>query len=347
MNNRLFIHHPAFRVISPLFVGAMVYVLVLLINNNVDQLNESFLRQELYVCIGLSYLIQELSRLLLVLMSRIRWRFAVWMQVVVQVMITVGITVCLVTALLTYYFTAFIGFTPSMTELLHFNIIFSMVSAIYVALYLSHQLLHKINTAKISIELEKRQAIQSDYQHYVQDINPQLLFQGLESLLVQMKLAASGSVQHDPDELIDVLSVVYRYMLGNKSRELVTIGEEVEVMQQMAYLFDFLPYRKVVFISEVADGGMVLPGAVLQLTQELVSITIPSDQLDMEVTLSETEDHFLLSAPIEDRIGTNFSEELVKQLNGSLRHYSELSITLRSTDEQRIVSIPKLFMATG
>ncbi|MEO1629027.1 MAG: histidine kinase, partial [Bacteroidota bacterium] len=58
----LFVHHPLFRLLGPTFSGVIVYVLILLINNNVDQLQEEFLGQELYVCIGLSYLIQELSR---------------------------------------------------------------------------------------------------------------------------------------------------------------------------------------------------------------------------------------------------------------------------------------------
>ena len=61
--NKLFIHNPLFRIISPLCSGILIYLLILLINNNVSQLKETFLGQELYVCIGLTYLIQEYSRL--------------------------------------------------------------------------------------------------------------------------------------------------------------------------------------------------------------------------------------------------------------------------------------------
>ena len=62
---RLFIHHPLFRLLSPLFSGTMVYLLILLIHNNVAQIQDQFLGEELYVCIGLSLITQEFSRGLL------------------------------------------------------------------------------------------------------------------------------------------------------------------------------------------------------------------------------------------------------------------------------------------
>jgi len=40
---KLFIHHPLFRLLSPLFSGILVYLLLLLINNNIGQLQEAFL----------------------------------------------------------------------------------------------------------------------------------------------------------------------------------------------------------------------------------------------------------------------------------------------------------------
>ena len=345
MSGRLFIHHPVFRLISPLFVGSMVYVLILLINNDVGQLNEAFLGQELYVCVGLAYVIQELSRLQLVLFARFRWEINTSLRVLIQAITAILITVLLVTAFLTYYFNTYVGFPPSSSQLLQFNVIFSMVSAIYISLYLSHQLLHQINTAKISIEMEKKQAIQSDYEHYIRGINPQLLFQGLEALLVHMRLVHSPDQTHDPDELIDVLSVVYRYMLGNRSRELVGIQEEVDAMRHMAYLFDFLPYRKVSFTANVAETGLVLPGSVLQLMQELVSITIPSDRLAMDLKLEENEQYYLLSAPADDKVGVRFSDDLIAQLNQSLSHYSSQKITSQKEAKRRILCVPKLKMA--
>ena len=63
--NKLFIHTPVFRFLSPIFSGIVGYLLILLINNNIGQLQEEFLSQELYVCIALSYIVHEFSRFLL------------------------------------------------------------------------------------------------------------------------------------------------------------------------------------------------------------------------------------------------------------------------------------------
>ena len=68
---RLFVHNPLFRILSPVFSGAIVYLLILLINNNVEQLQEQFLGNELYLCIGLSFFIHEFSRLLLLLFNKL------------------------------------------------------------------------------------------------------------------------------------------------------------------------------------------------------------------------------------------------------------------------------------
>ena len=61
---KLFIHTPLFRFLSPIFSGVVSYLLILLINNNIEQLQEQFLGQELYVCITLSYIVHEFETIL-------------------------------------------------------------------------------------------------------------------------------------------------------------------------------------------------------------------------------------------------------------------------------------------
>ena len=82
---KLFIHHPLFRLLSPIFSGVVVYLLILLLNNNVEQLQEQFFGEELYICIGLSYLIQEFSRLLLILFKKLPQVKSTFIQLIFQV----------------------------------------------------------------------------------------------------------------------------------------------------------------------------------------------------------------------------------------------------------------------
>ena len=63
-------------------------------------------------------------------------------------------------------------------------------------------------------------------------MNPSLLLEALESLI-----ALVDDKQDVADELIDELSVVYRYILGSKSAELVSIENELETSQHLINLF--------------------------------------------------------------------------------------------------------------
>src|SRR5688500_5057738 len=67
---RYFIHNGLFRVLAPAVYGVLVYLLILLINNDVVRVNELFISEEVYVCIGLCYIVFEFIRLQIVLLDR-------------------------------------------------------------------------------------------------------------------------------------------------------------------------------------------------------------------------------------------------------------------------------------
>jgi len=56
-----FFHNAIFRLVAPAIYGLLLYLLILLINNNVTQVNDLFITQELYVVIFLTYLSFEVS----------------------------------------------------------------------------------------------------------------------------------------------------------------------------------------------------------------------------------------------------------------------------------------------
>lgn len=146
---KLFIHQPLFRFLSPLFSGVVVYLLILLLNNNVAQLQEEFLGEDLYVCIGLSYIVQELSRALLLLFKRIPDFKGLFLNILLQIIISLAITISVVIVSISYYFEYVIGFSVDTSELLMFASIYSVFTFIYILLFISHQYLYKINSEKL------------------------------------------------------------------------------------------------------------------------------------------------------------------------------------------------------
>ena len=60
---RLFIHNPFFRILTPPVYGVLVYLIILLINNNVEQITTLVSNQEVYVSIAMSLIAFESMRL--------------------------------------------------------------------------------------------------------------------------------------------------------------------------------------------------------------------------------------------------------------------------------------------
>jgi hypothetical protein len=70
MKKKYFIHHPLFRLLAPVVYGVIVYLLILLINNNLSQLKEIFIGQEVYICIALTFLSFESVRTIILLLEK-------------------------------------------------------------------------------------------------------------------------------------------------------------------------------------------------------------------------------------------------------------------------------------
>ena len=243
---KLFVHQPLFRIFSPLFSGVIVYLLVLLINNNVGQLQEEFIAEDLYVFIGLSYLIQEAVRLLLWLLRRKKIAPNATFEILWQVLFSIVLCIVLVSLSMTYFFKYVAGYTINKEELLVFNGIFIVISMLYVLLFVSHQYLHKVNTAKLTHEELIRQNIEAEFKSFQQEVNPKLLFDSLETLLVLI-----DDNPEDAEAFIDELAVLYRYVLQMKDKQLVTVQQELTVARALIAMLNKLPLQGLTLQSKL------------------------------------------------------------------------------------------------
>lgn len=233
-------HNPWFRLLAPIFCGVLVYFLILLINDAVLSIQNNFLSQELFVCIALAYLTQEFSRVLLLVFEKITWFKSFVLKITFQLLSSIALTVCLVSVSMYFYFKYVLLFEASFNELVVFNGIFSFITVLYVVLYLGHFFLFKINSKKIEKEALAKLGVEHNFTSYVKGINPELLFESLEAMLVIMKDSPSKA-----EQLSDYFSTVYRYILSKRNRELVDIDEEMEVVKNFVQLLNHLPNRKV------------------------------------------------------------------------------------------------------
>ena len=225
--NKLFIHTAVFRFLSPFFSGIVAYSLLLMINNRLGELQEQFLGEELYVCIGLSFIVHEFSRFLLWLFSYIPRFFRTLLMLLVHLSISGLLTATVLILLITLYYEHILGFTPLREELQTFVSIYCNIPVAYIFLDLSHQYLHKINTQQLNNELLIKENIEEDFRQFKREINPNLLFESFEVLLLLIK-----EDKDLVDGFIDHLATIYRYILTSKKVQLVAVNEELEIVDE-------------------------------------------------------------------------------------------------------------------
>lgn len=337
---KLFIHHPLFRLLSPVFSGVIVYLLILLVQNNVEQLKDTFLGEELYICIGLSYVVQELSRALLILFQKFHNAQAPKM-ILIQVFTAMLLCVTIITALVMLYFKYVIGYSANSEILWVFNSIFCSITFIYIVLHLSHHYLYKINSDKIQVEQLLKQDVEDDFMQFKKGINTELLFESFEALIVLIRQNKDNT-----DDFLDHIATVYRYILSKRQKQLVSIQEETDILKELILLFNYLPYRNVLLNSEVNSNFLVVPGSLLVIVEHIVKSTINSPNYQLKIDLSESTELLQIQYEFNDRIEHHFNLATLKDVRGVYNVYSKTDLSINEKDGSRQIVIPKLIINT-
>src|SRR5204863_5545219 len=224
---RIFIHNPFFRIFAPPIYGLVVYLIILLIHNDVGQLGTLVSNQEVYVSIALTLLSFESMRLVIVLMRRMESKN----KVAIQIMATTIISTLLVVVAISQYYKLVIGFDISPREMFLFGSIFVLTALLYNALYIGNEYLHKENTVRIEQEHKLRESLESEFLSFQQEINPDLLYDSLEELILCLHKNSDVS-----EELIDSLAALYRYQLIHRQKEFVSLTEELQAVDHLLRL---------------------------------------------------------------------------------------------------------------
>jgi sensor histidine kinase YesM len=226
---KIFIHNPFFRLLAPPVFGVFAYLIILLINNNVAQIATLASNQEVYVSIVLSLISFESMRLTIVLLNR--FLKSASNVIFPQVAATTVVSVFMVLVAISQYYQWVIGFDISQRELWIFGIIFALTALLYNALYVGNQYLHLENTLRLEQEHKLRESLESEFLSFRQDINPDLLYDSLEELILCIHKKTDTA-----EELIDSLAALYRYQLIHRQKEFVKLSEEIHAIKHQIRL---------------------------------------------------------------------------------------------------------------
>src|SRR5258706_1712146 len=114
---KLFIHNPFFRICAPTLYGVLVYLLILLVNNDLNDLLKIYSNKELYVCIALSYLSLEGLRTSIVLLTKWLDKLPRKYRTIAQTLISLAVSLMMVHIGIFAYFKWAEGYSVGWYEL--------------------------------------------------------------------------------------------------------------------------------------------------------------------------------------------------------------------------------------
>lgn len=288
---KLFIHNPIFRICAPAIYGVLVYLLILLVNNNLNELAKIFSNKELYVCIGLSYLSMESLRLSIIYLNRLLKQFSFKQRTIIQSFLSLIISLLVVYVGVFEYFRWVEGFSVSLTELQIFFVIFGFTALLYNILYFSNDYLFRENTQMLERENRLREKVEADFVTFKNDINPDLLYESLEAILQTLYQDVQLA-----EEQIDLLAGIYRYQLMNRDKELVSLSDEINSLKNLLSLLNFRFNQQIHFSSKLESIGeaYIVPGSMLAAADAVVRNTLLSSFTPLHLALYSDEDGYLV-----------------------------------------------------
>lgn len=334
---RLFIHSPYFRLVAPPIYGLLVYLIILLVNNNVEQIGTLFSNQEVYVSVALTLISFESMRLTIVLLERTLP--AVGNKPVFHLVTTTIVSVMVVLLAISQYYQQVIGFDISPRELLLFGTIFAFTALLYNALYTGNQFINKENTFRLEQERKLRESLESEFLSFQQEINPDLLYDSLEELILCLHKNADTS-----EELIDSLAALYRYQLLHRQQEFVSLTEELQAVNHLLRLANQKHQQHISLVNQLQNPETIqlMPGALITAVDSIVRNTLISADCPLVLTLmQEDDDYFVLHHNLNDKLQLHAKSLLAFQhLQRSYSVYSERPFIQIKAGKENYVKFP-------
>jgi len=193
--------------------------------------------------------------------------------------------------------------------------------------------------AAVQQEKLKREQLALQYETLKSQVNPQFLFNNLNSL--------TSLISTNPDKAIDFvkkLSEVYRYVLDQKDHELVDLETELKFLESYVYL------QKIRFESNLdiqinvnAGKFKVIPLSVQMLVENAVKHNEISDKNPLTIRIFSTVDEYLVvENRLQKKAGSEGSGSGIQNIKDRYEFFTSKKVIISEGKEKFVVSIPLL-----
>jgi hypothetical protein len=221
------------------------------------------------------------------LLTRIQRKY----RALIQTLASLGVSLFIIYLGVFCYFKYVEGYSVGWFELRLFFVIFGFTAILYNILYSSNEYLQRENTVQLNLEAKLREKVEADFATFKNDINPEFLYESLESILQSLYLDIG-----DAEGQVDLLASIYRYQLMHRDKELVALTEELNALNSLIALFNYRYYGQIKLTSKLnaAFDAHVVPGSLLIAADTIIRNTLIGRQSAFGITLYEEEDGYLV-----------------------------------------------------
>lgn len=342
---KIFIHNAFFRLLIPPAYGIVVYLLILLINNNIDQLGVIFMGQEVYVCIGLAYITSEVLRLNAILCERIFKGNIKPVTIAIQVGIGALLSFLITALIISTYYSYVLDFSITPTELTIFTAIYVVSGLLYNLIYFSNVYMYKENLRRLEQESDMTNALESDLIQFKNEVNPNLLYDSLETLITLIH-----KDEEESEEYIDNLSSVYRYILSNRKSEFSSLEEEIKAAKKIVSLLNYKFDNNISLTVSVDHQFMptiVAPGTIPSLVECVIrgSIINKFQPLKIELNVEVSDGYIILQHKLNEKLNIDPNENhIFENIQKTYGFYTEKPVIKIKAYDQGYLKIPLVEM---
>lgn len=213
------------------------------------------------------------------------------------------------------------------------------VDLIVVLMFYSTRLANHWNKSIEKNEELKRENLVAKFEALKNQVNPHFLFNSLNTL--------SGVIEQKPElgtAFIKKLSDIYRYVLEQSDKEMVSLNEEMKFVDDYIFLLKMRFGDALIFNSDLADinNNQIAPLGLQMLIENAIKHNIISDDMPLKIEISSVDGFVLLKNNIQTKttIASDKKPQGLENLKKRYAYLSEISMEIIESDGEFIVKLP-------
>ena len=185
----------------------------------------------------------------------------------------------------------------------------------------------------------KRENLQAKYEALKNQVNPHFLFNSLNTL--------SGVVEQKPElatDFIKKLSNIYRYVLEQNDKELVSINDELKFVEDYIFLSKMRFGKGLIFNSQITkdQNFHVAPLGIQMLVENAIKHNIISDDMPLKIEMVIEDGFLIVRNNLQNKKTINSGIEPLGLLTLKKRYayLSDAPVEVIESDGKFIVKLP-------